>query len=91
MPGTVAAQGLSDPTRVASSMAHEEATSTSDCTTLVFSLALGTAHLLLTGRLVGSAGGRQAAATMERVVKCKSSPCTGVKCTENPWLHGERW
>ena len=74
MHGTIVAWGLPHPTAPAGSMARGEATSTSHCATLVFSLVPGTAHLLLARRLEGSVGGGQAAAVVETVIKLKSSP-----------------
>lgn len=90
VPGTMVAWGLSHPTAPAGSMAHGEATSTSHRTTLVSSLAPGVVHLLLARRSEGSVGGGQAAAAVETVIKCKSSPCAGVKCPAKPMaLQGE--
>jgi len=60
-------------------------------TTLVLSLTPGMAHLLLARQLDGSVGRGLAAAAVETVVKRKSSPCAGVKCTANPRLCRGRW
>lgn len=83
--------GLPHPTTSAGIMAHGEATSMSHHTVLVFSLVPGMVHLLLARQSEGSIGGGQAAAAVKTVVKHKSSPCTGVKCTANPRLCRGRW